>query len=171
MAIPQGPNQRWSLDFVSDALADGRRFRILCVIDDFSRKCLATVVDTSLSGHRVVRELDRIAEMRGFRGPTTDPRARGPAPRADPFRERRPSWRDQWRACLGGDGALAADYGVAHRRRHRRTAGQLPRVGRSLRRRPDLVVGMQDWLILAGHYAPTVSGFEPAPHVETGPVA
>lgn len=55
MAIPQGPNQRWSLDFVSDALADGRRFRILCVIDDFSRECLATVVDTSISGIRVVR--------------------------------------------------------------------------------------------------------------------
>jgi len=66
MAIPQGPNQRWSLDFVSDALADGRRFRILCVIDDFSRECLAAVVDTSLSGIRVARELDRIAEMRGF---------------------------------------------------------------------------------------------------------
>ncbi len=66
MAIPQGPNQRWSLDFVSDALADGPRFRILCVIDDFSRECLATVVDKSLSGHRVARELDRIAEMRGF---------------------------------------------------------------------------------------------------------
>lgn len=66
MTIPQGPNQRWSLDFVSDALADGRRFRILCVIDDFSRECLATVVDTSISGIRVARELDRIAEMRGF---------------------------------------------------------------------------------------------------------
>lgn len=66
MTIPQGPNQRWSLDFVSDALSDGRRFRILCVIGDFSRECLATVVDTSLSGHRVARELDRIAEMRGY---------------------------------------------------------------------------------------------------------
>ena len=40
---PQGPNQRWSLAFVSDALVDGRRFRILRVIDDFSRECLATV--------------------------------------------------------------------------------------------------------------------------------
>jgi len=66
MTIPQGPNQRWSLDFVSDALTDGRRFRILCVIDDFSRECLATAVDTSISGMRVARELDRIAEMRGF---------------------------------------------------------------------------------------------------------
>ncbi len=44
MAIPQGPNQRWSLDFVSDALEDGRRFRVLNVIDDFSRECLAAVV-------------------------------------------------------------------------------------------------------------------------------
>ena len=66
MAIPQGPNQRWSLDFVSDSLSCGRRFRILNVIDDFSRECLAAVVDTSLSGERVARELDRIAEMRGY---------------------------------------------------------------------------------------------------------
>lgn len=65
MATPQGPNQRWSLDFVSDSLSCGRRFRILNVIDDFSRECLAAVVDTSLSGDRVGRELDRIAEMRG----------------------------------------------------------------------------------------------------------
>jgi len=65
MAIPQGRNQRWSLDFVSDALVDSRRFRILCVIDDFSRECLATVVDNSISGVRVARELDRIAETRG----------------------------------------------------------------------------------------------------------
>ena len=66
MAIPLGPNQRWSLDFVSDSLTCGRRFRILNVIDDFSRECLAAVVDTSLSGIRVARELDQIAEMRGY---------------------------------------------------------------------------------------------------------
>lgn len=66
MAIPQGPNQRWSLDFVSDSLSCGHRFRILNVIDDFSRECLAAVVDTSLSGERVARELDRVAEMRGY---------------------------------------------------------------------------------------------------------
>ena len=65
MTLPQGPNQRWSLDFASDSLSDGRRFRILCVIDDFSRECLATVVDRSLSGARVARELDRIIERRG----------------------------------------------------------------------------------------------------------
>ena len=66
MTIPQGANQRWSLDFVSDSLIDCRRFRILNVIDDFSRECLATVVDNSISGVRVARELDRIAETRGL---------------------------------------------------------------------------------------------------------
>ncbi len=64
MAVPQRANQRWSFDFVSDALMDGRRFRILCIIDDFTRECLATAVDNSLSGIRVARELDRICEIR-----------------------------------------------------------------------------------------------------------
>lgn len=58
MANPQGRNQRWSLDFVSDTLVDGRRFRILCVNDDSNRKCLATVVENSLSGEEVARELE-----------------------------------------------------------------------------------------------------------------
>jgi len=66
LPVPQGINQRWSLDFVSDALACSRRFRILAVIDDFSRECLALVADNSLSGIRVARELDRIAELRGY---------------------------------------------------------------------------------------------------------
>jgi putative transposase len=65
MAIPQGPNQRWSLDFLSDQLNDSRRFRILAVVDDFTRECLALVADTSLSGIRVGRELDAIVERRG----------------------------------------------------------------------------------------------------------
>ena len=64
MLVPHAINQRWSLDFVSDTLSDGRRFRILCVVDDFSRECLATVVDTSLGGVRVVRELERLATER-----------------------------------------------------------------------------------------------------------
>ena len=65
MAIPQGPNQRWSLDFVSDTLISGRRIRILAVVDDFTRECLALVADTSLSGARVARELDAIIAVRG----------------------------------------------------------------------------------------------------------
>ncbi len=52
LALPQGPNQRWSLDFVSDSLTDGRRFRILAVVDDFTRECLCLVANTSLSGAR-----------------------------------------------------------------------------------------------------------------------
>jgi len=51
---------------VLDALEDGRRFRVLNVFDNFSRECLAAVVDTSISGARVARELDRIAELRGY---------------------------------------------------------------------------------------------------------
>ncbi len=51
------PNQRWSLDFVHDQLAGGRRFRVLNVMDDVTRECLAAVVDTSISGKRVAREL------------------------------------------------------------------------------------------------------------------
>ena len=66
ISVPQERNQRWSIDFVSDALASGRRFRILAVVDDFSRECLGLVADTSLTGLRVVRELDRIAEQRGY---------------------------------------------------------------------------------------------------------
>jgi len=65
MAMPQGPNQRWSLDFVNDQLSDSRRFRILAVVDDFTRECLALVADTSLSGLRVGRELDAIVARRG----------------------------------------------------------------------------------------------------------
>jgi putative transposase len=65
MAVPQGPNQRWSVDFLHDVLADGRRFRIFAAVDDFTRECLALTVDTSISGARVVRELGRIAELRG----------------------------------------------------------------------------------------------------------
>ena len=65
MAMPQGPNQRWSLDFLSDQLGDSRRFRILAVVDDFTRECLALVADTSLSGMRVGRELGGIIERRG----------------------------------------------------------------------------------------------------------
>jgi putative transposase len=61
--IPQDANQGWSLDLVR-TLNDGRRFRVLRIIDDFSRECLATVVDNSLSGGRAARELDKIAERR-----------------------------------------------------------------------------------------------------------
>jgi putative transposase len=59
-------NQRWSMDFVADSLAAGRRIRVLTVVDDFTRECLATEVDTSLPGVRVARVLDRVGAQRGL---------------------------------------------------------------------------------------------------------
>ncbi len=58
------PNHRWSLDFVSDQLVGGRRFRILAIYDDCTRECLTAVADVSLSGHRVARELALLIAMR-----------------------------------------------------------------------------------------------------------
>ncbi|MFK4535376.1 transposase InsO family protein [Bradyrhizobium ottawaense] len=63
MTVAMAPNDRWSLDFMSDQLTDG--FRILTVVDDCTRECLALVADTSLSGSRVARELDRLIIERG----------------------------------------------------------------------------------------------------------
>ena len=62
----QRANERWSMDFVSDSLATGRRFRALTIVDDFSRECPAIEVDTSLGGARVVQVLERLAETRGL---------------------------------------------------------------------------------------------------------
>jgi putative transposase len=66
LALPTAPNQCWSLDFMSDALTDGRKFRVLNVIDDFNRESLAVEVDTSLPALRVKRVLDAIAATRGL---------------------------------------------------------------------------------------------------------
>lgn len=65
LALPSRPGERLSRDFVSDAFTDGRRFRILAVVDDFTRECLCLVADTSLSGVRLVRELDSLIARRG----------------------------------------------------------------------------------------------------------
>lgn len=65
MPVPDGPGKRWSLDFLSDVFGAGRRFRILSVIDDFSRECLALIADTSLGGARVARELDALIARYG----------------------------------------------------------------------------------------------------------
>ena len=61
-------NVRWSLDFVHDQFACGRRFRILNVVDDVTRECLAAIPDTSISGRRVARELTSLVERRGKPG-------------------------------------------------------------------------------------------------------
>ena len=62
------PNARWSVDFVHDQFAQGRRFRIFNVIDDVTKECLAAVVDTSISGRRVARELTALVARRGRPG-------------------------------------------------------------------------------------------------------
>jgi putative transposase len=64
-ALPERPNQQWGIDFVSDALAWGRRIRLFTVVDVFTREVLAIEVDTSLPGGRVVRVLERLAAERG----------------------------------------------------------------------------------------------------------
>jgi putative transposase len=61
-----GPNQRWSMDFMSDSLKDGRTLRIFNVVDDWSRFCPAIEVDLSLSAHRVVRALEQAGELYGL---------------------------------------------------------------------------------------------------------
>lgn len=63
---PIAANVRWSMDFVSDQLSNGRRFRILNIVDDFSRELVGQVVDFSITGTQVVRFLDQLAETRGL---------------------------------------------------------------------------------------------------------
>jgi len=62
---PLAPNERWSLDFVHDRLVNGRTLRLLTIVDDFTRECLWIEADTALSGPRVTRVLDCVAELRG----------------------------------------------------------------------------------------------------------
>lgn len=64
MLLPTKPNERWSMDFVSDQLSDGRRFRILNVVDDYSRECIGQFVDTSISGLAVSRFLNLLIQER-----------------------------------------------------------------------------------------------------------
>jgi putative transposase len=68
MLVPDRANARWSLDFLSETISDGRRFGVLAIVDDYTRECLALVADTSLSGPRVARELDDVIRLRGRPG-------------------------------------------------------------------------------------------------------
>jgi putative transposase len=65
LVVPAGINYTWSLDFISDSLVDGRKFRILNVMDDFNRESLALEADTSLPALRVIRVLEKIVKERG----------------------------------------------------------------------------------------------------------
>ena len=64
--FPQRTNERWSMDFVTDSIVTGRRFRALAIVDDYSRECPAIKVGTSLGGRRVVAVLERLAAVRGL---------------------------------------------------------------------------------------------------------
>jgi putative transposase len=66
LPVPTQPNERWSMDFVMDAFSNGRRFRNLTVVDDFSRDSVGIEVDTSISGQRVARMLEAIGTVRGL---------------------------------------------------------------------------------------------------------
>lgn len=64
MEVPMAVNQRWSMDFVADQLSNGRRFRILNIVDEYSRELVGQLVSTSISGVQVSRFLDQLAETR-----------------------------------------------------------------------------------------------------------
>ena len=66
LPAPGRPNERWSMDFVTDSIVTGRCFRALVIVDDYSRECPVIEVDTSLGGARVVSVLERLAETRGL---------------------------------------------------------------------------------------------------------
>ncbi len=68
LLVEARPNARWSLDFIHDQFACGRRFRVLNIVDDVTRECLAAIPDTSISGRRVARELTDIIAWRGKPG-------------------------------------------------------------------------------------------------------
>lgn len=64
--VPTKTNLRWSMDFVADQLSNGRRFRILNVVDDYSRELVGQLISFSISGHQVARFLSQLAETRGL---------------------------------------------------------------------------------------------------------
>lgn len=91
LALPSHPNQVWSMDFVSDALANGRRIKVLTIVDDFTKEAVDLVADHGISGQYVVRVLQRAAQFRGLPG----------AIRTDQGPEFTGKALDQW-ACQNG---------------------------------------------------------------------
>jgi len=66
LSVPESMNQSWSIDFMSDSLWDGRKFRTFNVVDDYNREALAIEVDLSLPAQRVTRVLDRLVALAWF---------------------------------------------------------------------------------------------------------
>jgi len=68
MVVPSQTNERWSLDFASDQLSNGRRFRVVNIVDDYSRTCVGQLVATSISGERLAHLLDELHLTRRLPG-------------------------------------------------------------------------------------------------------
>lgn len=66
LALPNAPNEVWSIDFVMDTLANGRRLKCLTIVDDFTKEAVDIVVDHGISGSYVARALDCAARFRGY---------------------------------------------------------------------------------------------------------
>ena len=66
LVVPEAMNQSWSMDFMSDSLITGRRFRTFNIVDDFNREALAIEIDLNLPSPRVIRVLDRVIAERGY---------------------------------------------------------------------------------------------------------
>jgi transposase InsO family protein len=109
-------NARWSLDFVHDQFACGRRFRVLNVVDDVTRECLAAILDTSISGRRVARELTTLIERRSKPGMIVSHRAIWRIQNRQGSNRRR--MKLQWQASYNSaKGYLAFEERVARLRR------------------------------------------------------
>ena len=89
MLVPDSVNQCWSVDFACDQLASGRRFRVCNIVDHFSRECVAQITDFSISGERLVRELDQLARTRPLPGAIVMDNGPEPTSKAMFFRSRR----------------------------------------------------------------------------------
>ena len=71
MALPVAANERWSMDFVSDQLSHGRRFRVLNIVDDYTREMVGQLVSVSITGHQAARFLGQLGEQRRLPGAIT----------------------------------------------------------------------------------------------------
>ena len=123
MPIPAAPGERWSLDFLSDVFGPGRRFRVLAVIDDHTRECLALVADTSISGKRVGRELDAVIRLYGKPGTIVSDNGTELTSRAVL------KWQGRGRRCLALHRPRQADRERVHRELQRAAARRVPQRG------------------------------------------
>ena len=131
MPMPAAPRERWSLDFLADVFGPGRRFRILAVIDDHTRECLALVADTSISGERV--SLLGSMPWSGFTGRAQDDRQRQRDRAHEP---RDPALAGRGRGRLASHHPRQADRKRLHRELQRAPQGRVPERGGLRQPRP-----------------------------------